>query len=265
MNTRNKASKKAKESPTALELHRGHIKLLLSDPRFKEAVQKVRGQLGIPPEGFYKEEDVALWIEKQDEEDDRILFSPELEERIRKINKDFEAQNITSQQRKDLLYEAHLAIPTNYKNHAVREIIKDFNLPENYKLSLNAYVVNNYFPLPKHFSFSYDKEKRGIAIHIYTRLTDEDLKEIKKFVNTVYKKKLPQMLAIKDLDTRLAVEKLLQEKYEFDEATGETYKLKNKDIAERVLKGSSKKGAVYEAQRSLKRLRKVRFTPSEKS
>ncbi|MFZ2187788.1 MAG: hypothetical protein WAV46_04155 [Candidatus Moraniibacteriota bacterium] len=241
--------------------NRDHVNLLISDQKFQEEIRKIRVKLGIPSEGFTKNAEIEAWTYKAADEADEIFDSEDFCENLLKIDKDFQDQKITSREKDNLRYEAHLVLPTNYEAHAIREIIKNFNLPENYEFMLRTYLVNNSTNfLPNNFSISYSKDQRSVSVNIYTRLTDEDLREIKEFVNTYHGDKLPYIQSLNNLSEKLSIEELDRKAYEVDAVTYKPYRLTNKDIAERVLGDPSRGNEVYEAKRGLERLRKSRFT-----
>lgn len=237
-----------------------NIKLLISDPKFQKNIQEIRERLSIPLEGFTTHQELEDWFLWATEESDRLLESQELIRKLEAIRESLNKKVITRTEAEKQSYEAHLILPINYRTHVIDELINNFRLPKNYAFMLRGYLFNNSTTyLINNFSITPSKDRRSVEVTIYTKLTDDDLTQIKDHVNNYFGKGLPYIQNLNDIDTKLLIEKTLERKIEFDPVTNTEYRLSHEDIAERIFGDPSRKNEVYETKRGLARLRKSRY------
>lgn len=239
-----------------------NIKLLISDPEFQKNIREIRERLCIPLEGFASRQEIEDWFTWAAKEDDRLIESPEFAKNLKAIKKSLDSKVITLTEAEKQSYEAHLILPINYRTHAINELIQNFHLPKNYEFMLSGYLFDNSTTyLINNFAITPSKDRRSVEVAIYTRLTDDDLIQIKDHVNNYFGEGLPYIQSLNDIDTKLLIEKELDAKYEIDVANNTTYKMSHEDIAEKVFGDASRKKEIYETKRGLNRLRKARFGP----
>lgn len=256
-NTMRKAKQKIKK--TINQRNIDNMKLLISYPEFQKRVREIRMNLSIPEVGIKKYKDMEQWMRDTSDKDDAIQRSPEYTKEEKRIWSLKRQKKITRNE-EEILWEKLLhRLPFNFLTDSVREIMADFNIPENYELFIRMYITTGSINAPaSNFSATITK-KRCVPITIYTRLTDRDLKEIKKYVNGYFGKKLPFVQKVRDVPKKLEVERLYLQGEEYDPVTEKNYKLNNEDIAEKVFGNKKKEKDIYEIVRSLDGLRKRRF------
>ncbi len=244
---------------------RDNINLLISYPKFQEEVGKIRRRLDIP------ENKAGNWTKKwtndMDKKSDEVMTDPkfiEQENRIREKLKKGEINVAVANKQSRLLYNK---IPYNYLSDSVKIIIKKFHLPINYESFLHYYIITGKINIPtSNFTIGdftglmRDRKNLGyVPLKIFSKLSDEDLRELKMEVNSWFGKHLPKYQSLKDINKKIEVAKWHNNRIRYDEATGEGYKTGNKEIAQNLL-GSKKKGnKVYEISRSIKKLQTNRF------
>lgn len=238
-----------------------NINLLIGYDKFQKAVKEIRKDLQIPEGGFVNDEDIKKWTENAYAKSDEILESKELKDQRFIINKKLQSKEINKKEADKEWKEILNAIPWNYFTDAVEDLITIFHLPEHYNHFLRRYIISNavIYPMDS-FTITPSKDKKTVQVNVHMRLTDEDLREIKKNVNQYFGKDLPHAQKISDMSTKLEIENLHKNGTEEDVVTGEQYSLTSEDIAERVYGDPTKKDLVYETARGLKRLRKSRFS-----
>ncbi len=104
---------------------------------------------------------------------------------------------------------------------------------------------------------------RFIPINIYTKLTKNELKDLKKFFE-IENKKLPRYQPLKYIDRNLKVEEEHKDRKKMDWEEGRTYKISVSEIAESLLDNNKKTKQVHEIIRNLKELREKRFRKNGK-
>lgn len=221
MKSKSKAPKKNQSHK-----NRNNLELVSTYQPFIEQVQKMRERLGIPKGGFKTQSEGVSWCKRKSMEADNLVV---------------------------------LA-------HFTKDLAKKFNLPESYRNALNYYILQNDFFLVPGSSYTvgpWDSgekltEARYVPFRVYAKLTDEDLKKIKKEVNKHFGRRLPSFKNIRDLERKLEVEKLTREG-ELDAVTYQHQKMKPEDIAERVLGRRSKKKEIPNIINGLRKTRINRF------
>ncbi len=268
-----KKSNKLKESiPAYLQdsiiKNRDNLSLLVSYPKFKKEIQKLRIALDMPAEGFIGDntyQDHAKWygefLKKSDEASQNRYFIKEL----RDISEKQKAKKISRFEAMALLKKLHLKIPANLLAQGKEDIIKKFNLPANYAFSIHQYLFyDKLVSQGSNYAIVTDastkiQDAKFVTLHIYTKLTDGDLCLIKEDVNNIFGKKLPSYKNTANIETGIGIEKLSGE-IEYDYADNTSYKLTNRDIAERILGSAKRENEIPKIKRNLKDLRQKRFT-----
>lgn len=179
----------------------------------------------------------------------------------------FKKNKITRQEANKRLKEIYAVLPFNFLTRSVKELAREFNLPESYHEALRYYIYRNEFffvPAASYTVGPWDTgdsiaEARYVPLRVYAKLTDEDLKGIKEEVNKFFGEKLPFIQNAKEVAERLEIERLREEGVEIDVVTNKSYKLSDEEIAEKILGSRKKKSKIYESVRGLKTLRKRRF------
>lgn len=211
-----------------------NLLLLSSMDEFIEKVKNIRKNVGIPKEMFNEE---------IDDIDKDIYSQLWMNEVVKKLDKGGK--------------------PLNILVDGIKEIINEFNLPENYYSSIEHFI---YFNKIKHpilpFSFWLDESKKSVNIQIHEKLTDKDLVKLKEITNHYFDKYLNEIRPLKNIEGKLVVEKYYKNRNVRDPESFKEYKLSAKEIAENVKADTGKKikvKDVYDIPRKLKSTRKTRF------
>ena len=256
-----------------------HIKLLFSDPDFEQTIAETRKFLELPKEGLNENglsdqnlsKKVQQWHSQMHKRSNELIKSERLRDQVKdiknKVNKKEIAQ-LMGRKQGDLLYNK---LPENYLTDIVNQLIKECHLPSNYAEYLRIYIISGIITAPA-LSFSvisqyppnFNNDFPGsLMLQPHTKLTDDDLKSVKKWTNTFFPNRLPNSLKpIKNLDKKLLIEKISQNKQRSSDATQKSYKINAKEIYEQVkneLGGRVTLSQIYDARRELKNLRNKRF------
>lgn len=211
-----------------------NLLLLFSKDEFIEKVKSIRKSIGIPKEICNEETD--------------------------DIDKDIYSE-LWMRKTRDKLDTGEK--PFNILSDGIKEIISDFNLPENYYSSIEYYIYFNkvrYPILP--FSFWLDENKKSVNVKIHEKLTDKDLVKLKEITNDYFSNYLNEIRPLKNIETKLVVEKYYKNRNVRDPESFKEYKLSAKEIAENVKADTGKKikiKDIYDIPRKLKSTRKTRF------
>lgn len=239
-----------------------NINLLISYDKFQKRVVEIRNFLDIPENGFTNDVAIKNWTEGALAKSDEITESKKFRDQENKIREKVRDKIISPKQAHEEWRTLTEIIPHNYLEHSIKRLIAEFHLPDHYNHFLRRYIISNVviYPLDSFTITPPSKDKKTVQINVHMRLTDEDLRELKKNVNQCFGKNLPHAQKIADMSTKLEIENLYKNGTEEDVVTGKQYTLTSEDIAERVYGDPTKKDLVYEATRGLKRLRKSRFS-----
>lgn len=233
---------------------------------FKERITYIRNYLKIPLDGFTTNEKASAWNHQKAIQSDEIMDSPEFRKNEEAITILFKNNKITRQEANRKLKEIYAVLPFNFLTRSVKELVKEFNLPESYHEALRYYIYRNEFffvPAASYTVGPWDAgdsitEARYVPLRVYTKLTDEDLKEIKKEVNKYFGKNLPSFKNIRDLERNVEIDRTDTE----GELDAVSYKFKTVDralIAERFLGSAKKKPEIKKIKETLNKTRKNRF------
>ena len=228
-------SKKAEKKGFGAMSHKrnlSNIKLLLSAPDIQKIVLGARNFLALPTEGL-----------------------PDSHEAI------LDWRNRTADQ---------LSKIETYLSDTAKKIIDQCGLPASYEESIKSYVIAGIIHAPP-LGFSEgpylaDDIERGprksVTITFYSKLTDDDLTYLKRYVNDIAGTFLPEVRDIGKIDKQLLIEKLLTDREREDPSTGEKYQIPTNEIAayvEEELNVKTTRTDVHGNKRSLKNLRKKHF------
>ncbi|SRR6266481_4415141 len=265
-----KAIKNVRSIPLSRRRHLDNMKLLLSHPDVERIVVDARKFLGLPREGFGQgegsNEKIQAWYGEMYRRSNEMAETQAgvIKDRLRKG----EITDSMAQKRLDLLCEQ---LPENYLTKTGDRIVKEFKAPANYKNSVRAYIISGVVSAPV-LSFSlaspYAEEfpaspPKPATPEFYTKPTNYDLKILKLLMSTSLGGQLPDNpKPIKDIDKKIAIEKMRRNKIVVDEVTRKPHTLTAKDIAENVDDEFGKKTTVSqinEGSRELKDHRGKRF------
>ncbi|HXF44041.1 MAG TPA: hypothetical protein VNK70_01070 [Candidatus Paceibacterota bacterium] len=244
-----------------------NMKLLVSYPEFQEAIKPAREYLGIPENGFKNNDRkmVQLWWRKIEEKSEEILDSPGFNKQLKQIRKKLDRREIGMRMARKQSQLLHHKIPINYLTNIARFLTEKFNVPENYKDHIRTYIIygtisapSNNFEGGEYPAWTLPQENRYIPIKIYTRLTSEDIKELKRYIEWIGKH-LPRFQALKDTEKKLTIEQWFENRHKRDVVEGRDYKMSGAEIAENLLGDRKKSKKVYETVRELRELRQRRF------
>jgi hypothetical protein len=245
-----------------------NLKLLASYPIFREEIKAVRQRLGIPNGGFGLEnpKSVHRWQIDIAQTSEDTMRSQSFREQIRAIGKKLADHEISENMAAKQSALLHASIPLNNLGYTARFLVQKFNIPANYEESMRDYIIYGAFlNLPGGFEIDYSpstiisiKETPYIPIKIYSELTDDDLRELKKTVK-MHGKHLPKFQSLSNLDSKLTMEAWFEDRLLEDIAVGKSYKMTAGEIAENLLGDKRRGKKVYETVRQLKSLRKRRF------
>ncbi len=166
-----------------------HLKLFFSRADVRRRIIEIRTSLKIPASGFdFSEEEPS--------------------KKLQEWYKDMHEQ------------------PGNGLDIATRRILEEYELPIHYEDSVRTYILSGIPtapPLPFSivtFPSEESKVAKEIILKFYSRLTDDDLKTVKAWVNSIFSISLPKSpVPIKNIDAKLMAEEMMRHKSEFDGAT----------------------------------------------
>lgn len=246
------------------------MKLLTTEPAFQEIVTKIRNLLEIPNGGFKKSTEIKEWTDKIIKKDDERLASKSFNDQEKSICEKLKRKEISlavANKQLKLLYDNNLL--HNKLAQTTGLIMKRFNLPFNFSNSTREYIITGKVSAPlSNFSISIGSWPKDIKslrdmpylpIKIYTKLTNNDLKEIKKLTNSIWGRNLPKYDTIRNIDRYIEIDEWNKDKNKFDFVEFKKYKILAKEISENVLGNPKNVQKIYDNSRSLKKLREKRF------
>lgn len=238
-----------------------NIDLLVGYDEFQDAIKEIREFLEIPINGFAKSEAIKNWTESTSKKTEDISNSKKFRDQEKEIRKQLDSKKATPKQAEQEFKKIGNDLPWNYLTNSIKNLIETFHLPEHYDYFLRNYIISNTIRYPVNgFTITPSKDKKNVQVNVHMRLTDQDLREIKKEVNQYFGKDLPHAQKIDDLSKKLDVENMYKNKVVLEEVTRETYKIDDGDIAETVYRDRSKKNSVRSTVQNLKSMRKRRFS-----
>jgi len=242
-----------------------NMKLLISDPLFQKEIKIIRKHLNIDPDKVSNDKEFRKWYKKFTEKNFRIYESKEFFEKEKKIKKQLKGLKIrhsTFNKRINLLYEE---LPLSYLSQRIEFLIEKFNIPLNYKDYLEKYITRGIISAPyrnyviaPHSLFKKPYGKPHTSINIYSQLTNQEIKDLKKDLEWA-NRKLPKYKPLKNIDQNLEIEDYYKNKEKKDTFTQTTYKMDNKEIALNLLGDPDRNKDIYDKVRILEKTRKKRF------
>jgi len=240
------------------------MKLLISDAEFQGIVRGAREYINIPADIGLKGEDAnQQWVDYMDKKSDEIMNSQRFIDQELKIkNKIRDIGLKMTRKQMNLFYDQ---IPWNYLWNRVDFIIEKFRLPIHYKDYIQDYITFGKIDAPSH---NYEgglypagvssKEARYIPLKVYTRLTQDELDELSRYIK--YKgKDLPQYQLLNNIERDLKIEEWLANSERFDEVEQVLYKTTSSEIAKNLLGSSKKKDQVRDIKRNFRELKDRRL------
>lgn len=251
----------------SLQKNRDNMKLLVSYPDFQKDVEETREYLEIPPCGLDLKngKEIKQWNDKLIKKSDEIMGSPGFFQQEKMIKERLKKKEIgvrMAKKQSKLLYNK---VPINYLTDTSEFLAEKFLVPQNYEEYIREYILFGTINAPPNdFSLGYwpawtlPSGVRYIPIKIYTRLTNPDLRELKRYIEWAGKQ-LPKFQTLKNIDKKLTVEKWMENRIKYDEVEQKEYKMTTAEIAENLLNRKSSAKKIYETIRGLKELREKRF------
>ena len=210
----------------------GMVKLLLSASEIQEIVREARKFLALPPEGLPdSHEAIVEWREKT------VSKLSEIE---------------------------------TYLFDTSEKIVGQCGLPANYADSIRSYIIAGIIHAPPlafsegpYFHGNVDEgPRKSVTITFYSKLTDNDLTDLKKYVNNFAGRFLPETRDLNGVDKKILIEKLLSDREREDTATGEKYLMPTSEILAFVaeeLHVKVTRADIHDNKRLLKKLRDKYF------
>jgi len=260
-----KKAKTPKLSFVAQKKNLDLIKLLISDSEFQSIVKETRDYLNIPTDDGFNNDAITQWTREMDQRSDAMLESKEFLAQEEKISSKLQSKEIgmrIAREQSKLLYHK---IHWNYLNNTAKFVVDKFQLPVHFVDSIKSYIIRGTITAPcNNFSggeyppWTLLSKVRYFPIKIYTKLTDAEFEDLKKYIKCL-SEKLPKFKPLKNIDRRLTIEKWYHDRVKFDVVEEKEYTQPLSEIAENLLgnKGSAKE--IYDIVRELKELRERRF------
>jgi hypothetical protein len=253
-----------------------NLKLLFSCSEIKEVIATAREYLAIPPNGFSgpnQEKEMERWWGEMYRRSNELRESERLHNQVKKIKKEVQEKLTPESMAKKQTTLLYQKLPENYLTKTVADIIRYYDLPNNYEDSIRTYIISGIITAPP-FPFSIVSHSvedepllnpaKSVSLDIYAELTEDDRKSLNRIIK-IFREQLPQSPeSITNLDQKLQIEKELASKETIDPVEYIKHKRTAKDIAEAVDAALEQDthttvSQVNEAPRELRRLRK-RFT-----
>lgn len=270
MNNKKKgANKKACNLPIknlAYQKNLDNIKLLFSHKPFREDLIKIRKNLCIPEDGFTKDEEAQEWEVRTDIIHDLFMNFPAFLNQEQKIAVKIESGEISQKMGNKQMKLFYSELMCNYFTDSVNFLIEKFHIPRNYEHTIRRYVLFNeimFVPAQNYAVSNYlfnrkNKSSKPVTINIYAKLTNEELKQLKKSLE-IFGQNLPEFQPLKNIDRRLDIEQQLENRNYFDEVEHAECRYTLSDIALDFFGNTNKKKKLYDTKIDLEKERKKRF------
>ncbi len=245
-----------------------NLKLLFSHVQIKDIIKNARKILELPPDGLAPDQ-IEKWHASMYNRSQQIQDSKAFREQIVSIKQNLKknvVDVVMAKKQSDLFYSK---LPENYLTATIDYIIDVCQLPGNYADSIRTYILCNILHAPPHiFSegpYVYEEKvdrSKFVTITFYAKLTDVDLKELKKYVNELAGARMPDFQPLTEIDKKIKIEDMYADRERFNETDNVRYKMTAEEIAENIqadFKSKTKASDVYEAVRGINELRKKRF------
>jgi len=246
------------------------MKLLVSDSEFQSIVKETRDYLNIPSDGFSNDGAIKQWTHEMDQISDTMIDSKKFlvqEEKIRSKLQSKEIGMRIAREQSKLLYHK---IPWNYLNNTDKFVVDKFNLPVHFTDSIKSYIIRGVITAPcnnftggEYPSWTLLSKVRYFPIKIYSKLTDTEFEDLKKYIKCL-SEKLPKFKPLKNIDRRLTIEEWYHDRVKFDIVEEKEYTLTLSEIAENLLRDKRLAKKIYDIVRELKELRERRFREKDR-
>ncbi len=246
------------------------MKLLVSEPKFQEAVAEVRSKLKLPQGGFAESDKNILepWREWLYEESDRISESEEFKSKIVAIHKKLDSKFISRVEANQLLKELFSILPLNILSHSGKELAMQFNIPKHFWKYIRQYIIYNKIDAPVH-NFGggiYQPDERAstsgyVPIEIYSQLNSDEFADLKKYIAWLTKERLLKHGKIPKIDEYLKVEDAWEDRLRTGIFEEPDYHLTAADIADDIFGDSSQDYKIRDMLRNLDEHRKNKLKP----
>ncbi len=241
------------------------INLAISDKEFQDEINKAREHLGLkdPKYDLPYNKKIARTFESKT---DKILESKDFNDSEKKIlmeKNSGKITNATSRERLNILYNQ---LPINYLNSLSSYLCKKYNLPEHFSEYIIPYIILGTIDAPQQ-NFKGGviqgrlKDISSLEIKIFTQLTKEEIKELKKYIDWIGHR-LPKHRNFRKMKDQLTFEQYAKDAVFHDYATGEDERVPLTEIAIDKFKSKKKVQKIYDAKRQLKNLRTKRLKVS---
>ncbi len=258
-----------------------HLKLLLAHPEIERVIRDAREFLELPRNGIGDSPEITHVPGSNEYVVNAYAAMSARSEQIRE-SEAFRQQTLSIKQNKEIgpvmmrkqLDLHYYQLPENYLTDTVNYIIDFCDLPANYGDSIRTYIVHGILHAPPlifsegpYYYTDVDKpmRKKSVTITFYAKLTDADLKVIKRHVNNVVGKGLPDFQPLSgDIDRKIKMEKMSRRYRErFDTNSRKAfYRMPAKTVAKKIQDESGIKTTahdVHEGAREVKKHWKKRF------
>ena len=234
-----------------------YFTLLTGYKPFKDFVRDLRVELNIPQQGLKSNKEMKEWTDGNDKASDEYYFSDKYKRMVRDIRKKFKDGELDEVMANKQLGVLDTMSPINKLNNACKYIMRNFNIPSNFYLSLSEYILQNkmtFVPL-QNFAYIPDlSEKERIAtIVIHAKLQKEELTDLTKLIKEL-NKKLPTVSKVSDtFMKKLSIEDWKKNSHVFDE------QLSASEIVKESLGKKATTQQLYDAPRIVKKKREKLF------
>lgn len=256
-----------------LQKNKDNMRLLISYPEFQKDIAEARQRLDIPADGFPPEggnEDVKEWMDHLYNKTDEMMDHPDFLLPLREIGRKFEQKELSRRAADKESKLLHLMLPINYFTHIPKFLCDKYHVPKNYSDYVQRYMIfgivnappNNFTLGPWTDGSLLPWESTYVPINIYSRLTDEEWRDLRREVERMGKK-LPSFQPLKNIETKITIEQWFNDREKTDLVEMTTYKMRAAEIAKELLGDEKDAPKVYEAVREVRELRKKRFGKRE--
>lgn len=268
-NTRKRTTKKICNLPgknLAYRKNFDNIKLLFSYKLFQKDLIEIRKNLYIPKDGFANDEEAQAWETKTDDLCDLMMNSPEFLNQEQQIIEKVKCGEISQRMGNKQMNLFHKKVLCNYFSDSINFLIEKFHIPYNYEQTIRCYILFDeimFVPAQNYAVCNYqfnrkNKSSKPVIINIYAKLTNEEIKQLKKSTER-FGKNLPEFQPLKEIDKRLDVEQRLGSRNYFDGVENVVNKVKTSEIALDFFGNENKKKKLYDTKKDLKKERQKRF------
>jgi hypothetical protein len=229
---------------------------------FQVEINKIRHDLKIGTNGMHTESGQS-WSEWALEVTEEIYDSKQYRESSKRIIEETKAGLLGSRARKNRVHLLNASVPQKQIEQEIDYLINKFNLPLNFYDHIKSYIFFNQISAPQHNyspTISFDlNDRRSLTITIYTKLTEDEIKELNYYIQLFGKDNLIKYNDAKNVRLASEIKIAHADRTYIDPQTGIVRKATLADLAEEYL-GSRKEALQVSAMlRDLAKLQKDRF------